>query len=64
MIVSIEKIISDIVELSIEKIISEIVELSLDRCTGDPVRDIYTVLMDITLEISKLFKHIREQESG
>jgi hypothetical protein len=50
--------------LSVEEIVTEIVELSLDRCTGDSVRDIYTVLMDITLEISKLFKLIREQENG
>jgi len=52
---------------SIEQIVSMIVDLSLCRCTGDPVRDIYTVLtvlMDIQLEISKLFKHIREQENG
>ena len=47
---------------SIENILSMIVQISLDRETGDPVRDIYTVMMDIHLGIGNLFKSIREQE--
>lgn len=48
----------------IDKIVSEIVELSLCRHTGDSVRDIYTVLMDMTFKITALMKIIREQENG
>lgn len=50
--------------VSVEQIVTEIVELSLDRCTGDPVRDIYKVLLDITIEIMRIMKLIREQENG
>jgi hypothetical protein len=48
----------------IDRIVSEIVELSLCRHTGDAVRDIYTVLMDMTFKITALMKIIREQENG
>ncbi len=50
--------------ISVEQIVTEIVELSLDRCTGDEVRDIYTVTMDIMLKICDIMKTIREQENG
>lgn len=47
---------------SIENIVAMIVQLSLNRHTDDPVRDIYTVLMDVTSETNKLFKRVRDQE--
>lgn len=49
-------------EKTIETVVADIVELSLERGTGDPVRDIYAVLMDVSLKISELFREIREQE--
>jgi hypothetical protein len=49
-------------EKTIETVVADIVELSLKRDTGDPKRDIYTVLMDLSLKISGLFREIWEQE--
>lgn len=57
----------EMIEISgsdIDKIVAEIVELSLLRRTGDAVRDIYTVTMDIHLKICAIMKLIREQENG
>jgi hypothetical protein len=47
---------------SIEQIVCQIVELSLDRHTGDSVRDIYSVMMDVGHEVMRLFVQIRKQE--
>lgn len=49
---------------SIQNILSMIVQLSLDRHTGDAVRDIYDVLMELMLETTKLFQTIRKQENA
>lgn len=50
-------------EKEIDKLVSEIVKLSLQRCTKDPVRDIFNVMMDLSLKICELMKTIREQEA-
>jgi hypothetical protein len=47
---------------SLETIVSQIVALSLTRNTGDAVRDIYTVMMDLNLKLADIMRQIREQE--
>ncbi len=49
-------------EITIDKIASEIVEMSLCRNTGDPVRDIYTVTMDLMTAVCAIMRKIREEE--
>ena len=48
--------------MSIEEIVSDIVKLSLEKGTDDNVRDLYSVLIDIDLEVGKIMKLIRDQE--
>jgi len=46
----------------LDSIVSQIIELSLTRHTGDAVRDIYTVMMDLNLKIADIMRQTREQE--
>jgi len=48
--------------ISVDKIVSQIVELSLEKSSNDPVRNIYSVSMEISLEICKIMQIIRTQE--
>lgn len=50
------------VAISIDKIVSQIVELSLEKRTGSESRDIYSVLIDVSLEIGEVMRLILEQE--
>ena len=43
-------------------VVSDIVELSLEVHTGDPVRDIYSVMTDIDTDICKIMNSLRQQE--
>ena len=47
---------------NLDSIVSQVVELSLTRHTGDAVRDIYTVMMDLNLKIADIMRQTREQE--
>ena len=47
---------------SVDKIVSQIAELSLERDSDDSVRNIYMVLMDINIETGKIMRLTREQE--
>lgn len=47
---------------SVNEIVSQIVELSLEKCTGDPVRDIYTVSMDIEMGLCEVMRLTQLQE--
>jgi len=49
-------------ETTLDSIVSQIIELSLTRHTGDAVRDIYTVMMDLNLKIADIMRQTREQE--
>lgn len=45
----------------IKEIVKLLEELSLERKTGDPVRDLYSVKMDLDMEIGKRMKEIRSE---
>lgn len=48
--------------ISIDKIVSFIVEKAMERNTEDIVRDIYSVYMELGLKISEIFRQIQCQE--
>ncbi len=47
---------------SVEKIVSQIVELSLDISSGDQTRDIYSILLSVSLETGRIMSQNLEQE--
>lgn len=47
---------------SVEKIVSQIVELSLDINSGDQTRDIYSILLSVSLETGRIMSQNLEQE--
>ena len=47
---------------SVEKIVSQIVELSLDINSGDQTRDIYSILLRVSLETGRIMSQNLEQE--
>ena len=47
---------------SVEKIVSQIVELSLDISSGDQTRDIYSILLRVSLETGRIMSQNLEQE--
>lgn len=47
---------------SLDKIVQDIITLSLEKDSSDPVRDIYSVWMELGLAIGKIMKQTREEE--
>ena len=48
--------------ISVDKIVSQIVELSLKKSSDDPVRNIYSVSVEIGSKICEVMRLIRVQE--
>ena len=48
--------------LKLDLIISQIVELSLEEKSNDPVRNIYSVCINISNKIDSIMCELREQE--
>uniref|UniRef100_A0A6M3KFI9 Uncharacterized protein n=1 Tax=viral metagenome TaxID=1070528 RepID=A0A6M3KFI9_9ZZZZ len=46
---------------SIDLIVAQIIELSLQNNTGDEVRNIYSVLMEVSLKVGDIMRLIKEQ---
>ena len=58
------KPLTEILEMktSIDKVVSQIVELSLEEHTGDSTRDMYSVLLKVGLRIGEIMRLTLEQE--
>lgn len=49
-------------EKQLDLIVSQIVKLSLEESSNDPVRNIYSISIDIANKIENIMRDIREQE--
>jgi len=47
---------------SVDKIVSQIAELSLKKESSDPVRNIYSVMMEVNLNLCEIMRLMRQQE--
>ncbi len=47
---------------NLPQISNDIVKLSLEKTSDDDVRNIYSVLLDLNIEVGELMKQIRKQE--